>query len=811
MFRKYLSITVLVSFCLKVYSKISPVCIKEVIDELTQYESIAKLYTSSIINPIYGYLFQASGALNNIRFFGPSMETEKKDNFRNYSLDSSNDDIVKLAIELFPSPTGTICHIRNMKDNFGYIFKNNIEEGILFLCNMFVKVLENNDEYDHGYEHEAFQKVREILLKGNISLFDNTNSQIIKLMMIHSFAINVFDDKNDLKRYITIISDSITNIDILELFSLNINVTDEVLKVENNYKEFPYSKWNQPPSNSVISIYDRKTDSFNGDKFFSDCADVLLLNLCNCLFYDPEKLCYSTEKLEKGSRIYNFYQSHNKLFTITDDVRNEWSRVIQGLDNFSTVDNSKYKLNKIVYVAKKRNEVEVGMLNMMNILIKICNVNHDEFWRDFDGENIFGKIEELLSIISSTTMNITVKGIKFYELDIKHRMEVFGGFEIIFENSRKKITMAVCHTVNHAEISLAQYENNVNDNLIDIAVDTENLCGFIFYNYVAIATDIEMQNFNLMIFDIIYFLGPIKTNEEKLEILLMILDTITKPDDEGFSEILLGIYRSILDTIDLTDIGTREIFLTSLVYNEDLTDTEILENWKKSLTMRYYDIYKLWEARILNISRSSIIMKCYNIPSERIVDAFTILSRLSHLETLYLVGIDKNIAGEIADGLGKLNQLSTLDISNNHLDPETMKYFAEAIGKLTNLNYLNISNNNLGCDGSKYISQALFKLENLISFDASFCKIGSDGIEFISASFPYLRNLKHLKMPYNELYSVGARKLSINLESLQSLSTVNLSYNEFGEYGVREIEFELIKLNSLKYFDLSNNIHSTLN
>ena len=53
-------------------------------------------------------------------------------------------------------------------------------------------------------------------------------------------------------------------------------------------------------------------------KTFSDCVDVFLLNLCNCIFNDSENHCYSTGNLDPESELAKFYQKYNKLFEITD-------------------------------------------------------------------------------------------------------------------------------------------------------------------------------------------------------------------------------------------------------------------------------------------------------------------------------------------------------------------------------------------------------------------------------------------------------------------------------------------------------------
>ena len=61
----------------------------------------------------------------------------------------------------------------------------------------------------------------------------------------------------------------------MKLEKLNLNIIDNVIKIENIFKSFPYSDLNQPASNAVIPVYDRETDTFNESKN--------LFRLCRCI------------------------------------------------------------------------------------------------------------------------------------------------------------------------------------------------------------------------------------------------------------------------------------------------------------------------------------------------------------------------------------------------------------------------------------------------------------------------------------------------------------------------------------------------
>ena len=67
---------------------------------------------SSIVNPVFGYWFFASGSLHCLRFFHPDLEIEYEDNFlRQFIKDKCSNDntnmLLKPILFLFPSNAGT--------------------------------------------------------------------------------------------------------------------------------------------------------------------------------------------------------------------------------------------------------------------------------------------------------------------------------------------------------------------------------------------------------------------------------------------------------------------------------------------------------------------------------------------------------------------------------------------------------------------------------------------------------------------------------------------------------------------------------
>ena len=142
------------------------------------------------------------------------------------------------------------------------------------------------------------------------------------------------------------------------------------------------------------------------------------LQLCNCVFWDPKKKQFSVEHLENSyehdspysksplEALKNFYNDNKKIFTIDAEKRKDWSKVIQDWPHFSTDDeNAPFNTNKIVYKKNKNsqeggNEVKSGLINMMNLLMKITNKKESyrkEFWRGLSQNNIVDKLKQLLN------------------------------------------------------------------------------------------------------------------------------------------------------------------------------------------------------------------------------------------------------------------------------------------------------------------------------------------------------------------------------------------------------------------------------
>jgi hypothetical protein len=723
-------------------------------------------------------LFESTGALGNIRFFGPALKFVKNENLeRVYANDSSDDDLVKLSILLFPSPTGILCHIRTMESNFGNKMRIKLEAGnrdvLKEMAELFAKILNNEVEKEMSFKAKNPDEVKMVrnisLRKTKTEVFSEPDSKVIKLLMLHSFIINILDDVNHLKEYLLIILNKITNFEGIP--KLEIDALDRVLLFRDIYEKFPYSDKNQPPSNTSIPIYDGETKIFIPTQTFSDCADVMLLNLCNCLLYDSKNLCYSTEKLPKGSDIELFYQKHNRLFTITNEIRNEWSMVIQGLDNFEPEDKSPYKLDKITYkIAQKRNEVKSGIINMMNVLIKIFNINHEELWKDFEGKNdIESKLKQLFSLISSDSTKISISNCRFEEREVvTSRKEILGSFDIerLQEGSNVNAVMTVDHAETHAKILVKKFELKSGADIQ--VIQTDSIMNIIYMNFISVRkVKSDVYDFIKQI----YFSGSILTNEQKKACLESIFEEIINGKNRNNLPIpvLKSITVSILESMNLNDAGTRNELYPYLIYADALSTSDTLKGYSYVLNKKEYSesIKELCRIKVSEIKDSTLKLDEEDLDG-RITDIFKALVEKQTLERLIVLinKIDTQSIEKVFGGLGELVQLKELDIPKPEsffvkgLTYESVKLLFESLSKLLNLTTLEISQSFFILDNYDRIDELsesiqehlnqLTELKSLIILDFNFV----DSTELLSKILPKLKNLKTLKLLCHQEYGI---------------------------------------------------------
>lgn len=733
----------------------------------------------SIINPVFGYLFESVGGLNNIRFYSPEIEIKKENGTRMHSMDRSDDPLTSLVIELFPSPTGILCHIRNMNSNFGFNFLQNKQIGIDFLASAFSKLLTGSslNDFTEYSNHEELRRIVGILMKNEKeSMFPENNS--LKLMTIHAFIINALDDKSDLERYILRILSK--NLGTIKAYDLDFNILDEILKIQERYKSFPYSELNQPPSHSAIPIYDRENETFI-EKTFSDCADILLLNICNCLFYDPERCQYNTEGLEADSALSKFYSNYRELFTITNEIRKEWSKVVQGLSDFETEDFSNFKIHLIVYLKEKRNEIKCGIINMMNVLIRICGIDHSLFWSDFDGFNIEQKVVDLFEIIFSKIKKerayVVIDWQSFHKFISKDKMDFSGTFNLVFKQMNgDKIVAKVTHISFHTEMTIIE---NLKVRIKEEVIESNNISNFeenlpllVLRNFILLNKDKSSELETARIFENIFLCGRIQTIEIKKEKLISICKYVLDSECKDASEreleyrLLNRVMTNMLETIDMNDLHTRKVFEPFLFRCDNLNDEAVIRCWLSSFGIENCKIYQFWESKILELKSTNILLDISGIPNSQFKYILETLRACQNITKMRILGINGLNREAFSKELRHFNQLTKLDLSYNRLGLEGIKIFAESIECQKSLVDLNLSNNLLGYKEAEIIANLIVKLENLENLNVSINALGLKGADAILKTLGNHPKLNTVDISRNFLY---LQKLTPILEETKKL------------------------------------------
>lgn len=800
-----------------VLAKLSVFDIANAIENVTKNNQKEDIVRNSIVNPIFGYLFESDGSIANLRFYGPLIQMHKDSNHRKFSMDSVNYSLIKLIIELFPSPSGTLNHCRNLPSNFGFIFKSDLKRGLEFLANVFVEILQPDIQIIYDLIPEKFNEIRNLALnkfENEIEIFNNQEEKMIKLMVIHSFILNILNTSEELEQYLKIISNKLREV---EIYQLNFDVIDKVKEIEEQFWCFPFSSLNQPPSNDVVHLYYRETDTFDEIKTFSDCADILILHICNCILYDSDNRQYSIASLNPKSRLAQFYRNHPKLFTINLNIRKEWSRVIQGLHDFNELTNSKYKLHKIVYLKNSRNELDTGIINMMNVLINLFEINHEDFWSDFDSLNIETKLGDLMKLISpdfqKEKMKIRFTSSIFKEYKSKYRIDFEGVFYLDFnQNSENKIVVQVKQNESHAEMNFLSSENNFNIDTIKQMLDVDDRYFPIatFKNYCLNSQNMRNFDGSRSVFNKIYFSGPTNTNQKLVSTLETICQYLVELELANLavnnyecSQILKNILLNILNTVNLEDHGTNEIFEPFFFYFENMSPEKITNCWSKSFDFERTAIYKLWEDKILNLKIKTLDFKFFNTCKFRIEALFDQLQNFEGLESLRLWSITTENIGEISKGLPKINNLISLDISDNYFGEEGIKCFSLALKHLNNLQRINLSEISLGIQGSEYISESLCRLPKLQSLKLARNEINLLGSFFISKSLSQLPNLQILDISSNNLGTYGILNLLGHIKNYENIRILTLSNNEVDDF--TDLAEMLKKFPNLIEFNFSRN------
>lgn len=826
----------------------------------SKHKEKSLILRNSIVNPSFAFLFEYNGILSNLRFYNPYVKSIIENESRQYSLDSSDCSFSKLLFELFPSPSGTLdIWEPGNSENFASVIRQSEDEGIKFLADIFVQVLVPKKALPVEHLPNHFRKITNLFLSKS-SLFDSETIKALKLLSLHSFVINLVNSDEEFANYLELV---LAGVDKAHTYDFNWDAFKIISETITKINKFPYSTDNKPPSNVNIPIYDRsrKDDKnpFIDNSLFPDCADVLILNICNCLLFDPNTETYSTETLPEGSDIAKFYSNHRSPFKITMDIRKEWSRVVQGLDDFaSEPSNPPYNTHLIAYKREKRNEIKSGMINMMNVLIKIFHLDHRVFWSNFRGQhNMEKKLKDLFSTINPNfqdrSLEIRLDTQNLSEFKSMDRKDFSGSFKMIFNlPDNAKITMNITHFHFHAEMNFLSYENRnyEEETITDVYFSLSNTVPEILIKrFFESNCNIMSIDSELDILKEIIFTENLNTNESKRYALEKIFENlIDNKMEKNTVKNLKEMVNNILSTVALSDPATRERFRAFLVLRDDLSRQEILDSWSLSYGMRNLKIYKLWNKKLINSNIENVRLKLSGKTDRRIIELFTTLKKCSKLKSIDLYGIStecqvavffnlenlENLKGlnvsecemnvitanALGNMLEKMKNLEILCLTNNHINFDnldertstkskltTTVFIFDGISKLTNLKVLKVSRNSFCC--SEYES-LLLKLGNLnlleeINFSNNALLIKPEDVERICKIMAKMPNLAIIDFSCNSIGPDQAQSIAKAIANVPNLSIFRFSNNKIGFNGAYHLSKSFKNLEKLTELTLDNN------
>ena len=422
----------------------------------------SKLETS-ILNPLFGHIFSSCGSLYSIRFFNPNLVAGMLNSCRQYSKDSCKNkqlnQVLNAAIFLFPSPSGVLNHVVNREvNNYKNYFskeKNRIDN-IKQIALLFLRVLnkETSDITKDGSLLYTFSKAMLLITPLNnteeITAKEKENDHISMLLLIHAYALRVIDTPDEYVEYFNTIQSGFKD---QQIYSFE--MSKEVFrKIYEMVDDFPYSKLNPPATNAIVPFYNRKTGNFNDKSFFTDCVEVSILHLCNCMFYDRDTKTCTLEhlNLDENSTIIKFYKKFEfKPFDLNDEIRREWCKVIQDLErNDFEIKNDDYKAHLICYsknnlnskkdaniddqkeLAANGNELKSGIINFMSALVKICSPGNSEssnLHENEDSDLAFGSKNKKSKLDASGESKSLVEIFKDLMKDDKVKKKICNKFE----------------------------------------------------------------------------------------------------------------------------------------------------------------------------------------------------------------------------------------------------------------------------------------------------------------------------------------------------------------------------------------------
>ena len=259
-----------------------------------------------------------------------------------------------------------------------------------------------------------------------------------------------------------------------------------------------------------------------------------------------------------------------------------------------------------------------------------------------------------------------------------------------------------------------------------------------------------------------------------------------------------------ISSIDMANKLAKLIELCSLInviHFDDVISDNDNDNIFKIIANKLGDCINLQMLTLSSNNITSYGLKelCNNIIKCKQIHTFNISDNV--------FGTNSDALIQLANTLKNLECLSSLDISNNHLDDIGFAAVAAALPNCLKLSSLNLSNIDISKIGLGILADVLPKCLKLETLDFSNNEIRSIGMTKFISALQLCQKLKSIDISENELGEIGIKICAAVLPQCQDLSSIKIGSNDIRTNALYTFTKSIINSNlryRLSTLDISN-------
>lgn len=167
----------------------------------------------------------------------------------------------------------------------------------------------------------------------------------------------------------------------------------------------------------------------------------------------------------------------------------------------------------------------------------------------------------------------------------------------------------------------------------------------------------------------------------------------------------------------------------------------------------------------------------------------TVIGQSTVLEKLYLYSNKLTLAdGKLAAAIAKNKTLKVLDLRENNIGPDEVKYLAAALKTNNTLQSLQLDSSSIGDEGARCIAEMLNVNKTLKEISLDRNNIGDEGAEYIAASLTVNMGIQDIWLKNNRIGDKGAEMLTYALEANLNIKRLFFGGNNISEHVMDRIK-----------------------